>query len=191
MFTFDIKIDNLTLKPCLKHHRGHNEEFRNGRTTNKILRRIPRGAVMVHKDIIERRADKGQPRGKPFQKGHSVRKPRSENVVDKGHSGSIEREAIAPIPPKQYVDLNPESTILMEENQQNSEVIINNDTKILDTMDFYNEKNKLSIKLILSKNRTVRVQMFLNEETEIRNMTYHGIKTGMTFWNLLKGTLRK
>jgi hypothetical protein len=36
-----------------------------------------------------------------------------------------------------------------------------------------------------------RIQVFLNDQVEIRNVTYTGAKTGYGFWNLLKGALKK
>lgn len=63
--------------------------------------------------------------------------------------------------------------------------------EVIDSIDFYNGKNKLSIRL--SKkilNRGYRIQIFLNDENEIRSSTYNGQGPANSFWKLLKGSIK-
>lgn len=61
----------------------------------------------------------------------------------------------------------------------------------IETVDFKNGENTLSIRFSKRHNRMFRIQVFLNNENEIRPVTYTGASTGYTFWNLLKGALKK
>ena len=64
------------------------------------------------------------------------------------------------------------------------------DLEKIDSIDFKNGKNTLSIRFSRRHNRMFRVQIFLNDQTEIRPVTYNGSSTGYTFWNILKGLLK-
>lgn len=68
------------------------------------------------------------------------------------------------------------------------------DTKkfeIIEKIEFKNGENILSIRFSKKNNRMFRIQVFLNDEFEIRPVTYSGSSTGISFWNLLKGSLKK
>lgn len=64
------------------------------------------------------------------------------------------------------------------------------ESDVIDSIDFKNGENTLSIKFIQNYNRTYRIQMFLNDKIEIRNVTYSGNNTANNFWSLLKGNLK-
>jgi len=49
----------------------------------------------------------------------------------------------------------------------------------------------LSIRFSAVNNRRYRIQVFLNDETEVRPVTYQGSSSGYAFWKLLKGALKK
>lgn len=63
--------------------------------------------------------------------------------------------------------------------------------ELIETIDFKNGDNTLSIRFSRRHNRMFRIQIFLNNENEIRPVTYTGASTGYAFWNLLKGALKK
>lgn len=65
------------------------------------------------------------------------------------------------------------------------------DLELIESLDFINGPNKLSIRFSKKHNRMFRIQIFLNDEHEVRPVTYSGATTGNTFWNLLKGVLKK
>ncbi|VVB80753.1 Uncharacterised protein [uncultured archaeon] len=62
--------------------------------------------------------------------------------------------------------------------------------EVVESIDFMRDKNKLSIKLIKKQNRVFKVQIFLNEELEIRNANYAGMNTATNFWSMLKACLK-
>ena len=64
------------------------------------------------------------------------------------------------------------------------------ESSIVDMLDFTTGKNTLSIKLVKKPNRMYRVQIYLNENIEIRNATYTGASQAFAFWNLLKNTVK-
>lgn len=61
--------------------------------------------------------------------------------------------------------------------------------QVIDTIEFTKGKDKLTIVLSKRHNRMFRVQVFLNDTTEMRPGTYTGASPAMSFWNLLKGSL--
>jgi hypothetical protein len=63
--------------------------------------------------------------------------------------------------------------------------------EIIDSIEFKNGSNVLKIVFKKQHNRSFRIQAFLNETTEIRPVTYTGSSTASSFWNLLKGSLKK
>lgn len=65
-----------------------------------------------------------------------------------------------------------------------------NCVEVVDSMDFCNGENLLSVRLMRRPNRSHSVQIFMNGETEIRNVTYNGAKGALAYWNLLKGSLK-
>jgi hypothetical protein len=60
-----------------------------------------------------------------------------------------------------------------------------------DSIIFKNGNNTLEIHLIKNHNRMYRIQIFFNGSTEIRNTTYTGSSAAMSFWNLLKESMKK
>jgi hypothetical protein len=65
------------------------------------------------------------------------------------------------------------------------------DLELIESVNFKNGENTLSIRFSKRHNRMFRIQVFLNENLEIRPVTYTGANTGYTFWNLLKGAFKK
>jgi hypothetical protein len=63
--------------------------------------------------------------------------------------------------------------------------------EIVDQIEFKNGSNILKIIFKKKHNRMFRIQIFMNETTEIRPVTYTGAMTAKSFWNLLKGSLKK
>lgn len=69
-----------------------------------------------------------------------------------------------------------------------------NDKKPLETIeeiDFFKGNDRLTIRFSKKHNRMFRIQIFLNNEIEVRPVTYTGARTGYSFWNLLKGAMQK
>lgn len=152
-------------------------------------------------------------RGRPFSKGNINGKPRDQIMDDSGYTSDIERGNVArgPNSPKEIAvdrnlpQLESKPTIVKVEakikdsmNKNNENFFIKKEEPkekiqdvIIDSIDFENGLNKLSIRFSKKQNRMYRIQIFLNEEIEIRNVTYTGTSTGTSFWNLLKGSLKK
>lgn len=63
--------------------------------------------------------------------------------------------------------------------------------EIVEKMEFTSGRNKLTIRFCKKPNRMYRLQIFLNDELEIRPVTYNGWSLAKGYWTLLKGTLKK
>lgn len=61
----------------------------------------------------------------------------------------------------------------------------------IEEVDFLKGNDKLTIRFSKKHNRMFRIQIFLNNEIEVRPVTYTGARTGYSFWNLLKGAMQK
>lgn len=137
---------------------------------------------MAHGKTIER--PKRKPRGRPFPKGNIKGKIMDEVLDSARHSSGDDGTNV----------------ITIEESNRSETAIAcaslalprdKGELEVLDSMEFRNGDNKLSIRFSKRSNRMYRIQIFLNDETEIRPVTYNGSSTGVSFWNLLKGALRK
>lgn len=78
-----------------------------------------------------------------------------------------------------------------QKDESDSDDSPSKDDEIVDQIEFKNGSNVLKILFKKKHNRMFRVQIFMNEITEIRPVTYTGAMTAKAFWNLLKGSLRK
>lgn len=168
---------------------------------------------MVRKGIIERRNEAAKPRGKPFPKGH---KKGSHDIKEELASGlATSNEGGIVVPSPQLLNLEaieePKSVLyelprlISETIEHNLKEPMNNtqevkeeekedtkkDLELIEKLDFVNGENKLSIIFSKKPNRMYRIQLMLNDEHEVRPVTYSGTSTGMAFWNLLKGVLKK
>ncbi len=170
---------------------------------------------MVHKIDLE---GKAKPRGRPFQKGHTIRKTKNAINDTTGHSSGNEGGVVAPALKSAIVEPENDGILLqlpklvmeamdktlkenMETPQQEkeggyidlSEKEMNEilPLTLIETMDFTSGENKLSIRFSKKNNRMFRIQIFLNDENEIRPVTYNGSSTAYGFWNLLKKSLKK
>lgn len=61
----------------------------------------------------------------------------------------------------------------------------------IEEIDFFKGNDRLTIRFSKKHNRMFRIQIFLNNEIEVRPVTYTGARTGYSFWNLLKGAMQK
>lgn len=153
---------------------------------------------MLHKEPIE--GAKRKPRGRPFANGNkkgNAHKPildaSRHQISDEGgviahdqRSSIVEPLNALPVELKEDMGKLVES--IKEKQEESKEVA---PLEKIEDIDFFNGKNKLSIRFSKRANRMFRVQIFLNDETEIRNVTYHGSATAHSFWNMLKGALNK
>jgi hypothetical protein len=150
-------------------------------------------------------------RGKPFEKGnqyHKKRKSQGKNMDDTGCESSVEGGVVTSNPqPSSIEALETENSPLqslhelvvdttnqiLSETLSDKKVVIDDGkgSKLVDSLDFFNGENKLSIRFSKCQNRMFRIQIFLNDEIEIRPVTYTGARTGESFWELLKGNLKK
>jgi hypothetical protein len=62
---------------------------------------------------------------------------------------------------------------------------------LVDCLEFKSGENILKINLYKKHNRMFRIQIFLNESTEIRPSTYAGGNPALCYWKLLKNSLKK
>jgi hypothetical protein len=176
---------------------------------------------MVRTKPDEGDKQRGRPRGKPFEKGNQnfkKRKSETKAILASGREISVEGGVVAPTPQSLAQEpLNTEKSILSEmpkkvidttnqilkesmetpatiESFPPSEIEKAEDDKkaeIIESIDFFNGNNKVSIRLSKRHNRMFQIKIFLNDETEVRPMTYTGARTGYMCWNLLKGSLKK
>lgn len=61
---------------------------------------------------------------------------------------------------------------------------------LIESIQFKNGENTLTINFSKKHNRMFRIQVFLNDKYEVRPVTYTGSSTGYAFWNFLKGALK-
>ena len=154
---------------------------------------------MVRESDSER--EQRRVRGRPFQKGNFYGKPKNVILDSTGHQSSTKRGDVAPTlkkheetKPKEEIPEMKQSPNKIETITTLPEPIISEfaqTSSAIDSMEFKNGENTLTIKLIKKDNRAFRIQVFLNDTTEIRPVTYAGLSTALTVWNLLKGSLIK
>lgn len=166
---------------------------------------------MVHRDNSE--GKKAKPRGRPFTKGHKRGKPQNDVLVDSGRESGDEGRVVASdprsaiveekneqqdgiefqIPKKGMETMEPTLKETMNTTQEEQAPIKEEvkDLELIDALEFKNGENTLTIRFSKKHNRMFRIQVFLNNESEIRPVTYTGASTGYAFWNLLKGALKK
>jgi hypothetical protein len=170
---------------------------------------------MVHTEPSE--GSKYKPRGRPFPKGNKRGKLENQVLASSGRESSVEGGVIAPALESSIVDpandgiFHQLPKLVMEtidntlkecmetkEEIKPIEEVKEEPTKkeadeleIVETVDFKNGDNILSLRFSKLHNRSFRIQVFLNNENEIRPVTYTGARTGFAFWNLLKGALKK
>lgn len=144
---------------------------------------------MVHKEPSKRMEHKI---GKPLHDKPKLRKPENEILATPRHKKSIKRGAIAPVLESLIVE--PVSVEISKEVHKLAVVEIQEtkeNMEIMETVNFINGENILSLRFSRLHNRSFRIQVFLNAENEIRPVTYTGARTAYAFWNLLKGALKK
>ena len=159
---------------------------------------------------------KHKPRGRPFPKGNKRGKLEHDVLDVTGLESSVEGGTIAPNLESSNVEglnaqindsgiyhqLPKEAAVAILEFAEefeskaieSSEPLGNEqalpEPVIMDKIEFTNGNNKLCVLLKKKHNRMYRIQIFLNENTEIRPVTYTGGTTALAFWNLLKGSLK-
>lgn len=144
---------------------------------------------MAYRKLSEVVASKGKGRGRPRkitnieQSSEIELKPYEEDFLD---NGNITQEKLncANTEAENEYKWRVSQKVIAAENK------ISGESDVIDSIDFKNGENTLSIKFIQNYNRTYRIQMFLNDKIEIRNVTYSGNNTANNFWSLLKGNLK-
>jgi hypothetical protein len=164
-----------------------------------------KGKYMKRQGIIERRNEKSKPRGRPFEKGNKKGKlayaskalikeePRQDKHTLRSDKTPEEQETINTNPLNELPRLVTESTdtMLKETVGALDTCKEGKDLELIEKIEFSNGPNKLIIKYSKKHNRMYRIQVFLNDEFEVRPVTYSGSSAGNSFWNLLKGALKK
>lgn len=158
---------------------------------------------MVHSKPSERKESK--PRGRPFSKGNKRGRPKNSVLDVQGHAigndgevvakeakllslealkAQVEAQALTEGSPQPVnVEDSREKRIVQQNNQDSESVPV-------ESIEFKHGKDTLKITLYKKHNRMYRVQIFLNEETEIRPVTYTGASMAFGYWNLLKCSLK-
>jgi hypothetical protein len=162
---------------------------------------------MVHSESSK--GKRGKPRGRPFLKGNKRGKLENDVLASSGREISNRGEVIAPpsnevVEPYKdnFLDLRglPEETVnkflennglkvIEEEGKKESKPVPPN--QMIDSIEFVNGNNKLKIAFLKKHSRQYRIQVFLNEDTEIRPLTYTGSSTANAFWGFLKSSLKE
>ena len=131
---------------------------------------------MVYGNISE--GKKNKVRGRPFTKGHKLRKSNVDILASKRSETSAEGRIV--------IDKEQEKEIITRKKED-----IESEHELIESISFKNGENDLTIRFYKRTNRMYGVKIFLNENTEIRPCTYVGASTGFGFWNLLKGSLKR
>lgn len=165
---------------------------------------------MVHKD--DSKGKRGRPRGRPFPPNNKRGKSKDDVLASSGHEIGDERGVIASAPrsaiveenkgqkteavelnlPKESVE-NTIQTIKESMNTAQEEASVKEEIKdleLIESLEFKNGENTLSIRFSKKHNRMFRIQIYLNNKSEIRPITYTGASTGYAFWNFLKDSLK-
>lgn len=159
---------------------------------------------MLFKRVSKR--TKAKPRGRPFSKNNNRGKSNDSLLDVEGRTGRIERETLmkkecesmkenntvqdvaAFTPEISVVDTSKAEQKPIESITQEPVEVV----EVIDSLDFKDEKgNTLKIIYRATPARRYRLQIFLNDTQEIRPVTYNGTSTSMSFWNMLKGNLKK
>jgi len=145
---------------------------------------------MVHEDIIKKR--KAKQAKKRDTEGEA-----GSPTVDKISDGKGD---IAPPPKKSTVEAPIEPVAipkkrsppkLIDDPENPIVPIAPNNFVLLEEIQFVNGKNILSMQYYEKNNRQRCIKVYLNDEHEIRPVTYNGAGTGHAFWQLLKGAMKK
>jgi hypothetical protein len=158
---------------------------------------------MAHKGNVEESKKEPKPRGRPFPKNNGRGKPKDQILdadrCDKDIKGGVVEygNSIPIIVPSvmtfktfdEIVKENMKKTKTDEELNESADK--SSDLEIIESIDFTSGPNKLSIRFSKKHNRMFRIQVFLNDIYQVRPVTYTGSTTGVTFWNMLKGVLKK
>lgn len=164
---------------------------------------------MVHENTSK--GNEHKPRGRPTSKGGKRGRPKKHLLAPSGREVSGDGGVIAPsdklspvMPEIEKISLNESLTKILDDiakdtvtkeeidnpmsDKENEET---KDLELIESIEFENGKNVLSIRFSKKHNRMFRIQIYLNNEHEIRPVTYTGAHTGYSFWNFLKGALKK
>lgn len=159
---------------------------------------------MVHEDIIARRAKK---EGKHIEKNDKVAKSQKSNMASarpetNDSGGTIAVNTKKPVVSSQNANLkdldklNESKKSVEKENKwADLEKFVPEEEniapkKLMDCIEFSNGKNILSLKLFKTHNRMYKIQAFLNDQIEIRPVSYNGGGSANAYWNLLKGAVK-
>ena len=127
---------------------------------------------MTQKDLIERRKERKNQKSIPILKSipDAMDEEEDEQIIDETTDlKSIAQKGFhSRVEPKEAKELD-----------------------LIESIDFKNGENTLSIRFSKRHNRMFRIQVFLNNKNEIRPVTYTGASTGYSFWALLKGAMNK
>ena len=129
---------------------------------------------MAHTSISEGKTNKI--RGRPFTKGHKLRKSNGNILAVNRSEISVER-GIVEKPVKEIVKRKKEE--------------IESEHELIESISFDNGENELTIRLYKRTNRMYGIKIFLNGNIEIRPSTYVGACPAFAYWDLLKGALKK
>lgn len=110
-----------------------------------------------------------------------------EKLTCKGETVDISNLLYKPVPvpvPVPEID-----NLVQSENLKNINEV-SKGSLLVDSIQFKNGENTLSIHLVKKTNRIFCVQIFLNHDIEIRPVTYGGNYAANSFWNYLKGQIK-
>ena len=119
-----------------------------------------------------------KPTVQPAKRG----RPKKTLLADSGRESNSQGRAMS----ENYIQ--PIAIVANEIEVQKSD---KKNNKIMEKLDFLLGENILSICLICQENKVYRLQIFMNDSTEIRNVTYPGNSSAYAYWNLLKGSMKK
>lgn len=116
-------------------------------------------------------------------------KPGSKTVVKESETKVL---SILPKPEEAIVEPKKETVARFNPIVENEKTEIGNkkSNEIIDSLEFIRGKDTLTLQISKKSNRSYRIQIFLNEDVEIRNSTFAGSSPAMSFWNLIKRSMK-
>lgn len=149
---------------------------------------------MVHKD--HGNGEKSKVRGRPFVKGNKRGKFTCHVLDDSGHRSGDSGGVVDPHTFKGYsdqlkIEIEENQMIQEEEKSKQEEDYNYNPVEIIECLEFMNGKNKLKIEFSKKSQRNFRVKIMLNDEKELKPISFVTKSLAYDSWDMLKRILKK
>jgi hypothetical protein len=145
---------------------------------------------MVHKEHSN--GEKSKVRGRPFVKGNKRGKFTCHVLDDSGHRSGDSGGIVDPHTFKGYsdplkIEIEAKPMTQQEENKNEQE----NCAEIIECLEFVNGKNKLKVQFSKKSQRNFKVKIMLNDEIELKPVSFVTRSAAYDSWDMLKRILKK